>query len=170
MIIGPKTTITNDEGDIRSSIKFGLEVKDINLEKVTISGEEINFIRVDDQTVLISEKPDNIVINDSTEINPIVEVYNTDQITYQGQTIPCRNGKVSIDKFEGDIAYDFRYPEIQYHLSKPGNMSGKEELTITLDDDPSNELSIYDVFFSEDVSSIYFKDKPKEEFKIKSKN
>lgn len=169
MIIGPKTTITNDEGDIRSSIKFGLEVKDINLEKVTISGEEINFIRVDDQTVLISEKSDNIIINDSTEIIPIVEVYNTDQITYQGQTIPCRNGKVSIDKFEGDIAYDFRYPEIQYHLSKPGNMSGKEELTITLDDDPSNELSIYDVFFSEDVSSIYFKDKPKEEFKIKSK-
>lgn len=48
MIIGLKIIIINDEGDIRLSIKFGFEVKDINFEKVIILGEEINFIRVDD--------------------------------------------------------------------------------------------------------------------------
>lgn len=48
-------------------------------------------------------------------------------------------------------------------------MFGKEEFIIILDDDFFNELFIYDVFFFEDVFSIYFKDKFKEEFKIKLK-
>lgn len=159
----------SDETKIQNAIEFGIHVNDVPINSVLVNGKSISFIRVDNNTILIEGTDGEIVINDNREIKPTIEHITPTNIIYNGTMLSVKDNHVILDEFDGTEAFHPEYPQIKYTLSKSNDKDQNHTVTIELEDDDSLDFSIYDVFFSEDIDSIYFSDDKKKDFKIASK-
>ena len=161
--------IYTDASKIQSAIEFGVEVSDIPITNILVNGIRVAFIRIDSCTVLMENIDGDILVNSNPEIKVTIESLAPAQILYNGQTLQVKDNRVNIESFNGNQAQDLEYPQITYTLSKSFDKDQASTVTIELEDDDSLEFSIYDVFFSEDIDSLYFDENRRKEFSITNK-
>jgi len=164
-----KGKLVSDETKIQNAIEFDIEVNDVPLEMIEVNGKSVEFIRIDHKTLLIEKTDGVMVFNQNTEIQPTFDHITPNSVIYNGELIPVKDNRVVIEKYSDNEATHPEYPQIIYKLTKSNDKDQFNTITIELEDDDSLDFSIYDVFFSEDIESIYFSDNKKKEFKIASK-
>lgn len=164
-----KGKLVSDETKIQNAIEFDIEVNDVPLEMIEVNGKSVEFIRIDHKTLLIEKTDGEMVFNQNTEIQPTFDHIAPNSVIYNGELIPVKDNRVVIEKYSYNEATHPEYPQIIYKLTKSNDKDQFNAITIELEDDDSLDFSIYDVFFSEDIESIYFSDNKKKEFKIASK-
>lgn len=161
--------LVSDTVKIQNAREFGLEVCDLPLSLVEVNGKAIDFIRIDDKTILIEKIDGEFVFNQNSEVKPTFELISPNSIIYNGELIPVKDNRVVIEKYIDNEATHPEYPQIAFKLEKTNEKDQFNTVTIELEDDDSLDFSIYDVFFSEDVEGIYLSDNKKKEYKIASK-
>jgi DNA polymerase III delta prime subunit len=159
----------SDEAKIQSAIEFGVPVNDVPLTTVHMNGKSIQYLRIDDKTILIERLDGDIVFNENSEVKPTIEHITPTSVIYNGSMITVKDNRVILERFNGTAATHPEYTQIQYVLTKSNDKDQNNTVTIELEDDDSLDFSIYDVFFSEDIESIYFSDDKKKDYKIASK-
>lgn len=162
--------IIYDEKAYETLINSEIELSEIEVTKVEVDGNEKKFFKIDDHYLVQGETTSKIVINSDASIALNKDLYASPRIIYKGKTYEVRKSKVSIDDFSGGECEDSQFSFIKYSLEKDGNEQKENEVTIELIDDPSLELSVYDVFFGEDASEVYFTDIKVDKCKISYKN
>lgn len=161
--------ILSEQKDIDLLRKHGIEINNIPIKAIHVRDQNVDFIRVDDITVLIPEIDGEIIVNQDSNIKPDIEKIRPRTVQYMGEEIGVINNSVIIERLKDKVAYDLNYPEIQYHLFKEED-NKNNEIIISLEDDDKSEHSIYEVFFAEDVEEVYFNDNKSITYKIISKN
>ena len=162
--------ISYDESKYESLSSDGFELETISANKITVDGKASTFYQIDDFYVVEGLTTSRIVVNDDPTLALAKDVYNPQHVVYNGNTYEVRKNKVSINENNGDICEDAQFPFIKFHLEKDDNEQKEGEVTLELIEDPSLELSIYDVYFGEDASEVYFTDYKTDKCKIVYKN
>lgn len=163
-------TIVSDLSFVEQAMTFGLPVNDIKVDSITVDGRDIEFYQLDDSVVFEADKSCRIVINHNPDILFDRNEYTSNTVNYYGNTLVVRKQKISIDKYLGDECTDSTFPFIKYKINKDSDDQKQDEVTIELIDDPSYEISVYEIFFNEDQNDVYFNPDTKERFKVTYKN
>lgn len=162
---------TDDIAFIENANNFKIPIEDINIESLSIDGIKSEYVLMEDGTAIFkANKGSRIVINDDPSLNIEKKEYISSSVLYYGETLPVRKQKVSIDKYKGNICVDQINDFVIYELSKDDDDQKENEVTIELIDDGSTDISIYDIFFGEDATHIYFDSNEKQQFKLNYKN
>ena len=148
----------------------GMQLEPIEVTKITVDGKAVQFHKIDDFYVVEGVTTSRILVNDDPTLALNNDVYSPQHVLYNGNTYEVRKNKVSINENDGDICEDAQFPFIKFHLEKDDNEQKDDEVTLELIEDPSLELSIYDVFFGEDATEIYFTDYKVDKCRIVYKN
>lgn len=148
----------------------GVTLEPIEVTKITVDGKEMPFHKIDDFFVVEGVTTSKIVVNDDPTLALNNDVYCPQHVLYNGNIYEVRKNKASINETNGDICEDAQFPFIKFHLEKDDNDQKEDEVTLELIEDPSLELSIYDVFFGEDAAEVYFTDYKVDKCRIVYKN
>ena len=148
----------------------GVTLEPIEVTKITVDGKEMPFHKIDDFYVVEGVTTSRIVVNDDPTLALNNDVYCPQHVLYNGNIYEVRKNKASINETNGDICEDAQFPFIKFHLEKDDNDQKEDEVTLELIEDPSLELSIYDVFFGEDAAEVYFTDYKVDKCRIVYKN
>ncbi len=136
----------------------GMELGNIDIQSVKVNGKEVKFHLIEDLAVFQAGINDSITINDDNTLDKNVSIFESKRILYKGKTYEVRKGKTSIPGYSGGLAEDSLYPFLKYKLIPDENEQSEDEVTIELIDDPSFNVSVFDVFFEEGVNQFYFGD------------
>ena len=150
-----------------SSGNFSLEP--IEVTSISVDGKEAQFHKIDDYYVVEGVTTSKIVVNKDPSIALSNDVYNPQHVVYDGKMYEVRKNKVSIEGGRNGVCEDAQFPFIKFSIEKDDNEQKDDEVTLELIDDPSLELSVYDVFFAEDAAEVFFTNQ-KEKCKIVYKN
>ena len=148
----------------------GMQLEPIEVTSIKVDGKEVPFHKIDDFYVVEGVTTSRIVVNDDPTLALNNDVYSPQHVVYNGNTFEVRKNKVSLDENNGDVCEDAQFPFIKFHLEKDDNEQKEDEVTLELIEDPSLELSIYDVFFGEDAAEVYFTDVKEDKCRIVYKN
>ena len=148
----------------------GIQLEPLEITSITVNGKETEFHKLGDFYVVEGETTSKIVVNHNPSIALSNDLYMPSQVVYNGKTYEVRKGKASIEDYNGGVCEDAQFSYISFQVQKDDNDQKEGEVTIELIDDPSLELSVYDVFFAEDASQIYFTDPKVDTCKIAYKN
>ena len=153
--------IPNNEEVIKTLTNLGMVISEIEVTSIKANGINVPFHRIDDEYYFIGENDDDIIINDSSEIEFEKELYEPQSIIYNGSQYPVRKNKTSISNYSGGSCEDSIYSFLKFELTKDDNEQNPGEKTLELIDDPRLEISVYDLFFGEDATAVYFEDPAK---------
>lgn len=147
----------SDSAKINAAEEFGLPIESIEIDDLCINGEKVNYKNYEGLIYAPCNQINDAVIlaNNNPEIKLIINQVIPSAILYNDTTINVVNGKVWIENYSKDFCNDINLPFIQYHLTKADGTKAKDTITLELEDDDNSELSVYDIFFNEDVESIY---------------
>ena len=148
----------------------GMQLEPIEVTKITVDGKSVQFHKIDDFYVVEGVTTSRILVNDDPTLALNNDVYSPQHVLYNGNTYEVRKNKVSINENDGDVCEDAQFSFIKFHLEKDDNEQKDDEVTLELIEDPSLELSIYDVFFGEDAAEVYFTDVKADKCRIVYKN
>lgn len=155
-------TICNDSLKAQHAKEFGLKVEEISLESISVNGSDCVFIENNGKYLVNAKSGDQITINNNDEIIYNKREYISDLVNYHGEIIEVHNSTVTINNYIDDTCYDIKNPKIIYHLSSGQNgKDTRNQLTIELNDDFKNEISVYEVFFNESAVDVFFTNKKK---------
>ena len=153
--------IPNDQTVINTLLSLGVEVSEIEINKITVDGKEVSFHKIDDAYVFQGENDSDVLLNDSSEIVFEKDLYTPEFIIYKGNQYPVRKYKASIPNYDGGLCEDSVYSFIKFQIEKDDNEQNPGEKTLELIDNPSLEISVYDIFFGEDATAVFFDDRTK---------
>lgn len=162
--------VAYNETTYETLAQSGIPLESIEVETVEVDGKEARFHKIDDYFVVEGETTSKIVINKDPSLVLEKDLFISSQVLYEGRAYEVRKGKVSIDSINSKECEDVQFSFIKYKLSKDENEQKEDEVTLELIEDPSLELSIYDVFFGEDASEVYFTDPKEDKCRIIYKN
>ena len=162
--------LTNDQDFIEKALEFGMPVEDIEVKSVLIDGVEAKFYQLEDSIVFEAKKTSRIVINNDPEIVFDRNEYVSNTVNYYGNILVARKQKISLDNYLGEECFDTIFPFIKYKIHKDSDDEKEDEFTIELIDDPTTEISVYEIFFNEDQNDVYFDPNHKERYKVAYKN
>lgn len=148
----------------------GVVLDPIEVTKITVDGEEKQFYKIDDYYVVEGETTSRILVNDNPSLALSNDVYVPSYVVHDGVTFESRKNKVSIKEIHSDYCEDAQFPFIKFHMEKDDNEQKEDEVTLELIENPSLELSIYDVFFGEDATQVYFNNTKEDHCRIVYKN
>lgn len=162
---------TDDVDFIENAKKFNIPIEDINIESLSIDGKDSEYVLMEDGTAIFkADKGSRVLINNDPSLNIEKKEYISSTVLYYGETLSVRKQKVSIEDYKGNICVDQINDFVIYELKKDDDDQKENEVTIELIDDGSTDISIYDVFFGEDATHIYFDNNEKQQFKLNYKN
>jgi len=160
----------SDQTKIDTLKEYGMTVNDIRVDSVWINNSEIKVIKESNKFFFKFEQTDfQILINKDSNIKIVLNQWVSSSVDYDGKTINVINNKVWIEEFKDNQCEDSTHAFITYSLNKADNNQAKNRVTLELEDDDKSELSVYDVFFNEDVESIYLEGNKKQTFDVKDK-
>ncbi len=162
--------VVTDKDFIEKAIELNMPIDDIIVEKVTVDGKEVKFYQLEDSIVFEADKTARIVINDNPDLLFDRNEFISNTVNYYGSTIICRKQKIAVDKYMGDECTDSTFPFIKYKIHKDSDDQKPDEFTIELIDDPSAEISVFEIFFNEDQNDVFFNPNTKERYKVAYKN
>lgn len=150
--------------------EYNLIITDIKAKTLLINNQSIDFIQENEDYFFKYDQTEfNLVINNDSNIKVNLVQYSPNTIEYENRTISVINNKVWIEDFKSNICVDSTHGFITYQISKADSTILRNRLTIELEDDENSELSVYDVFFNEDVDSIYLENNKKVTYDVKEK-
>lgn len=160
----------SDQTKISTLKEYGLEIKDIVVNDIFVNGKSIEFILDNGNYYIKGISSDSIVIiNNNSEIKASINQLISNSVTYNNNIYSVVNGKVWIENYISDECYDSNHPFIKYHISKADGTRSKDTIVLELEDDDSSDISVFDVFFNEDVESIYLNNNKRSTFDVKEK-
>ena len=162
--------LINNLDYIESSYDFGFEVQDVIVDSVMVDGKETRFYQLEDSVVFEADKNSRIVINNDPEIVFERNEFISNTVDYYGDTMEVRKQKISVEEYKGDECTDSVFPFIKYKITKDSKDEKENEFTIELIDDPSTEISVYEIFFNEDQNDVFFDPDHKKKYKVSYKN
>ena len=148
---------------------LGINVEEIDVQTIHKNGSEIEPIVVDKTFYFEGDVNDNIVINNNNEIVVEKERYFPKNVKYGGQILPVINGKVSIESYKDNSCTDADFSSLVFSIKKAQVGLDSGNVVIQLEDNPNAEVSLYDTFFTDDATEVYF-DKKKETYQIVKKD
>lgn len=160
--------IVNDPAEAEFAKKYNMAVEDIEVTKVTVNGKECKFKSLDNGFVAF-ESNGNVVVNDNPNLLVTFDSYIPQMVTYNGKQIPVNGNRITVDNHTDNFCYDTKYG-IKFNLIREGDSSNKDELILQLEDSPANEISVFDIFFTESAVEVFFDNNEKEKYSIKKKN
>ena len=167
-IIGGK--VVSDRDFIEKAIEMDLPLEDIKIETVSVDGKEVTFYQLEDSVVFEADKTCRILINNNPDLLFDRNEYTSNTVNYYGNTLVCRKQKIAVEKYLGDECTDSTFPFIKYKIHKDSDDQNPDEFTIELVDDPTSEISVYEIFFNEDQNDVFFNPETKERYKVTYKN
>ena len=159
--------IPYDEATYENLSMAGLELEDVPIESITVNGKPASYHMIEDAAVVSAGVNDKIEVNGDSSLAIDTSLFLSRNICYRGKLYEVRKQKVSIPGFEGGTATDALYPFIEYRLEKDDDDTKEGEVTIEIIDDPSFNVSVYDIFFGEGVNQVYFGDVQSQETTFK---
>lgn len=162
--------VINDQEFIDKAIEFGMPVEDIEVKSIKVNGEDVIFHQLQDSIVFEAEKNSRIMVNNDPDILFDRNEYSSNTVNYYGNTMICRKQKISIENYLGDECCDSTFTFIKYKIHRDTDDENPDEFTIELIDDPTSEISVYEIFFNEDQNDVYFNPETKQRYKVTYKN
>lgn len=147
-----------------------LKEEEIEVNEITVDNKKVGFYKFDNLYLVEAKADAKILVNNDSTISLDKNVYYPTHILYNDKTIEVRKGTVSIEQYNGNECSDIQFPQVKFKLFKDKNDQKEGEITIELIDDPSLEISVYDIFFGEDANEVYFKDSRLDRCRIVYKN
>ena len=148
----------------------GFSLEPIEVSNISVDGKKVAFHKIDDFYVVEGVTTSKIIVNDDPSIVLSNDVYIPQHVVYDGKTYEVRKNKVSLESFKNTTCHDAQFPFIEFKIEKDDNEQNENEVTLELIDDPSLELSVYDVFFAEDAVEVFFTDQKVDRCRIAYKN
>lgn len=136
----------------------GFDLKTEKIETVTVNGKAVPFHMVEESAVVEAGINDKIVVNGNANLEIDTALFVSKSVIYRGNTYEVKKQKVSIPGYNGGNAVDALYPFVEYRLNRDDDDEKAGETTIEIIDDPSFNVSAFDVFFGEGVNQLYFGD------------
>ena len=164
------TPVAYNETTYETLALSGLTLEPIEVASISVDGKDVPFHKIDDFYVVEGVTTSKIVVNKDPTLALSNDVYNPQHVIYNGKMYEVRKGKVSLDDFSGNYCEDAQFPFIKFKVEKDENEQKDNEVTLELIDDPSLELSVYDVFFAEDATEVFFTDQKVDRCRIAYKN
>jgi DNA polymerase III delta prime subunit len=160
----------NDPKEIEIAGKYNQDVKDIHARSISINGKNVEHIFEEGSYYIPDCHSDSIVIiNDDPSIKVSISQLFSNTVDYYGSSMRVVNNRVWIDDYKGDACTDSVYPFIKYQVIKNEGGKIKNTITIELEDDDASDISVFDVFFKEDVEKIYFENNKQDTFQVVDK-
>ncbi len=147
---------TQSEAFYQSLREMDIIPQDINVVTVHKNGTEVSPIIIGDKYFIEGNVSDNVLINNDVNIVVNKSNYLPSQVIYSGNKIPVINGKVYIDTFREDKCVDSNANQLFFSIKKAEKGSDSNNVIIKLEDNPNAEVSIYDTFFTDDATDVYF--------------
>lgn len=136
----------------------GFELESVPISVIKANGKPVSFHMIEDSAVIEAGINDKIEVNNDPTLAIDTSLFVSRNIVYRGKLYEVRKQKVSIPGYDGGTATDALYPFIEYRLEKDDDDTKEGEVTIEIIDDPSFNVSVYDIFFGEGVNQVYFGD------------
>lgn len=159
----------SDETKLQALEEVGIPLEEVKVETINVNGISVPFYKYEDSYIFEADKSSRISINSNSEIEFEKEEFKSSLVTYYGNVLPVRKQKVQIEKYIGDECTDINCDIVKYKINKDSEDEKEDEITLELLDDNTTDISIYDVFFSEDAAEVYFNDE-KVRYKIVYRN
>lgn len=160
----------SDQNKIDVLKEFGMIISDVKVDSVLINNLEIEFCEKNNEYFFKIDQSDfQIIINRDPNIRVVLNKWVPSSVDYNGRNLNVFNNKIWIEELKDYQCQDTTYDFITYPLSRADNNQAKNRITLELEDDDKSELSVYDVFFNEDVESIYIQNNKKQTFDVKEK-
>jgi len=157
--------------DLIENVKsLGIEAIDIKIESLSIQGSLIKHFKQDGKIFFACEKVDRLVINQDEKIEFEIKLYSPEFVNLNGQRMNVKGNKIYSEEHLEGFCLDVRYDFIKYDLLHITNGRNGKNITIELEDDDSLETSVFDTFFTEDVTAVYIGNNKRNQFKVKRKN
>ena len=144
---------------------YGFPVEDIQIESISVNGRPIPLRMNFGRAIVECGDKETIVINEDPSLQLDRTPFTSLSVIYKGKQYGVSNGKVHIPNYDDTGVFDSADSSIRYNLTKVGG-PGKGRTVIEIEDDPTSELSLYDVFFDGDSDSVYFDQNRRETFDI----
>lgn len=154
-IVNGKIT-TKDESFYQSLREMDIFPQEIEIETIHKNGVEIKPIVIGNKYFIEGHKDDNIIINNNPEIIVNKESYIPVQVDYCGEKLQVISGKITIEHFKDGFCTDANFGQIVFQIMKTQSNSDSNNIIIKLEDNPNAEVSIYDTFFNDDATDVYF--------------
>lgn len=160
--------VVADKNQIRTVKELGFDVKDIEIKTIDVEGKQVKFIINDGKAYFKGNNGKEIIVNGDPALPYDVRFHKPDIVEYKGNRLNVKNGKVSIEDLGDEKCYDIYLDFIDYKLIPQNSNVSYNTVLIELEDDASLEVSVYDTYFGEDVTSVYI-DNRNNQFSIKRK-
>ena len=157
-IVNGKIT-TKDEAFYQSLREMDIIPEEIEVNTICKNGVEVSPIVVDSKYFIEGTNADNILINGNETIVVSKENYYPSQIVYNGKKISVANGNVYLDEYTSDCCLDANIKQIVFKLEKSQTNSNSNNVILEIEDNPNADVSIYDTFFTDDATDVYFENR-----------
>lgn len=152
-----------DPAGYEAAQSYGIPVEDIQIESVSVNGRPFPLRMSFGKAIVECGDKDVVVINGDPSLQIDRAPFASLSVIYKGKQYGVSNGKVHIPNYDDSGVFDSADSSIRYSLTKVGG-PGKGKTVIEIEDDPTSELSLYDVFFDGDSDSVYFDQNRRETF------
>lgn len=170
-----KSKIVNDQITTQPD-SFFENLKQLNIfpQEITVcsiqkNGIEIKPIKIGDSYFIEGQLSDEIIVNNNPLIAVQKELYHPISVIYSGKRIPVINNAIFIDNYSGDVCYDENIHQLVFKINKSKKNNDSDCVVLKLEENPNAEISIYDTFFTDDATEVYF-DSWKDTYSIAKKD
>lgn len=162
--------IVSDIDLIENVKSLGIEAVDINVESLSIGPANVEFFIQDDKVFFTATKTDRLIVNKDDLIEFEIKSYSPDFVSLNGKRLNVKGNKIYSEEHLEGVCSDLKYDFIKFEITHSSNGKNGKNITIELQDDESLETSVFDTFFTEDVTSVYIGNDKYNSFKVKRKN
>lgn len=165
-----KDKIVSDVDLIENFRKFDIEIEDIELKSLSVDGKLINYYFHDDKIFFTCKNSTKIVVNGDEKIDYDIKQYSPEFVEFKNQRVNVKGNKIHFESFVEGTCKDFKYDFITFDLIHKTDKKSSKNIIVELEDDESLETSIFDTFFTEDVTDVYIGNNKHNKYKVKRKN
>src|SRR5690554_6220274 len=162
--------IVSDIDLIENVKSLGIEAVDINIESLSIGSSKVEYFNQDDKVFFKASKTERLIVNDNDLIEFEIKSYSPEFVSLGGKRLNVKANKIYSEEHLEGVCLDIKYDFIKFEINHSSNGKNGKNITIELQDDESLETSVFDTFFTEDVTSVYIGSDKYNSFKVKRKN
>lgn len=151
--------------------KFGQTILPISPNNITVNNKSVEFYKITGGFVCKADANASVVIDGNPDIKFDVFQYLPEKVVYKGHYYPVKKKIISVPNFDESITTctDSNYESIVFDIRSDDKDQRPGEITLELKDNASSDVSVYDLFCSEEASEVYF-DNPNIRYKIRYRN
>ena len=159
------------EEELPTLEKFGIKVSPIEPKHITVNNKEVEFYKVTDGFVCKADANASVIIDGDSQIEAETSQYVPETVIYNRKQYSVKKKIISIPDFDEKVTtcVDANYNYIVFDVHSDDKDQRPGEITLELKDNASLDVSVFDLFCSEEASEVYF-DNPTQRYKITYRN